>query len=77
MVDRYTCLTDFNWQDKSRPEIHIEDGDRNIVTLIVGGEHVYDISAISPTDLVDQLDGYIEIFQAAAKHIRGKSNDNE
>jgi len=65
-VDAYKAFTYFDWDEKSRPEVQIHG---NHAILSVGGHHSIDISALNEADLKEQLEGYADIFKAAAKSL--------
>lgn len=65
-VDQFTAFTMFDWVEEERPEVKIH-GDA--ATLHVGLHHLTEIKGNSAADLKDQLEGYAEIFAAAAKSL--------
>ena len=64
-ADTYKAVTDFLWDDETRPEVQIHG---NHAVLEVGGEQLaFEIKCDSQADLQDRLNGYAEIFKAAAE----------
>ena len=75
MVDKYTTFTYYDWADDSRPELQIYQApDEAFALLDVGKkEFVITISADDKKNLKDQLEGYAEIFKAAADSLGGEA----
>lgn len=68
-VDVETLITDYGWLESSRPILTIAE-DRKSVRLQIGSfENApeIEITASSPEDLHDALQGYVEIFQKAVE----------
>lgn len=73
-VDICTCITDYDWREESRPELRLAVADGNhTATLSVGKDElsgwVLELAG-GHDDLLDQLEGYAEIFAAAVAHMR-------
>lgn len=63
-INKYKAVTDFTWNDETRPEVQIHD---NTAILEVGGKHtLLEIKANRKDELKEMLNGYAEIFEAAA-----------
>jgi len=65
-ADAYKAFTYFDWSDKERPEVQIHG---HHATLLVGGHHLTEFSASTEADLKEQLEGYADIFKAAAESL--------
>jgi len=74
MVDKYTAFTYYDWDEATRPELQMHLApDQFVAHLDVGKkEFVITISADDKKNLKDQLEGYAEIFKAAADSLDGE-----
>jgi len=75
MVDIETTFTDYEWNETSRPILTIAEN-KLLATIHVGGmKSLVDVCRIEleskdPSDLLDQIEGYRDIFTAAADWLR-------
>ena len=68
MVYTYAGFTDYNLSEKEeRPELRLYEGVD--ATLLTDNFPVLEIKAQDKRDLKDQLEGFAEIFKAAADYI--------
>ena len=67
MVDKYTAFTYYDWDDATRPEIQIHPAPSGLVALLkIANITEIDITGSNRQNLKQQLEGYAEIFKAAA-----------
>jgi len=69
--DSFTSFTFLDWSDESRPILEVHPEGCNGVwgaQLSVGGHHALSIDDNKPS-LKEQLEGYAEIFKAAAESL--------
>jgi hypothetical protein len=72
-IDVAILLTDWDWSEKSRPQIKI-DADKTVALFRVGGmsdRNTIEFSDSTPGDLAFQLDGLADLFSEAARQVRG------
>lgn len=75
MVDVETTFTDYEWNETSRPILTIAQ-DGLSATIHVGGmkslagDCRIELESKEPSDLLSQLEGYRDIFTAAADWLR-------
>ena len=70
-VDTETVITDYDWAETSRPILTIRE-DRKSACLHVGGvdgSPFVEWDGKTVEDLKHQIDGMVELFQAAAKNL--------
>lgn len=79
MVDVETVFTDYEWNENSRPILIVRQ-DRTAAALFVGGPHSLhrlpnvDLEAKTSPDLLSILEGYRDIFAAAAEWLKKPTN---
>jgi hypothetical protein len=69
-IDVQTVITDFSWQDESRPRLSIDQNNKN-VCVEVGSNFCFDICGGSKEDLLSQLEGWRDIFSKAVEVLKG------
>jgi hypothetical protein len=78
-IDVATVITDYDWNEKSRPILTIAS-DGKSATLQIGGSNysaLVEFVGVSVVDLRQQFDGYVEIFQKAVEVLKSKEQPNE
>lgn len=72
-IDVAILVTDWEWVEKSRPQITI-DADKTVALFRVGGmidRDTIEFSDSTPENLATQFEGLAELFTEAARQVRG------
>lgn len=70
-IHTYTAFTDYNWNEEERPELQVfDDNDNKHATLIIDKRTMLELHGNSREDLRLQIEGYADIFKAAAESLQ-------